>query len=792
MINSLSLSLGLAASLLFMMYIKSELESDRFNDKYENIYRVYEWNDADGFMHGGDAGLYLPLGPALKQEFPDVETFVRFKEPDGDVYLNYGGHIVRSRLSFADETFFDVFSFPILYGDPHSATSGTKGVALTREKAEALFGKQDPVGRTISISTRDTSINYIVTAVVANPPVNSSIKFEVLGDIRQYETLPDGRNAVNNWQYSGFKNFVLLKKGSVLPQHPEAFVAFRKKYFPGELEEFIKAGTWNGRGLPPTTFRLQPLKDIHTDATIRSGGDTTMDKSALWQLFSICLCLLLIGCVNFTILAIGRLSRRIKEVGVRKVIGASKANVIGLCLTESYLLTFFSGIAGLILSVVFLPHFDTYIGVRFTFTELFDPVLLSAFLGVMLVTGFLAGIYPAILMTGLKVSASLRGRTWLNNPRLSLKVLMSLQFVLSGIFIVAALVVNLQLDFLLSQYLGFDKENVIAIDADHVHGEKVLPLFIQLLARQSTILGITSLHGKFGDGYNTSGFFVDGKHHTVINFMCDTNMTNVFRMHLLAGRGFNSNFHLDTVNSVIVNRSFASDLGIPVNKIIGMKLFGYSRLATEDPVVVGVVENYNLLPLKQKVEPILFKKGAKYIPTEFYVRFKEGDVNQILPLLRTTWQTAVGNAIPLEYSFLDNDLNARYVSEDRLASIVRLAAAISIFMACLGSAGLALLAATDRLKEMMIRKVFGGSLKGIFYLLIRDFLQLSFIAFCISLPISIYLMQKWLNNYAYRITLKWWIFSGSLALVLLLTFATSIFAVGKIALARPAKVLKVE
>ena len=177
----------------------------------------------------------------------------------------------------------------------------------------------------------------------------------------------------------------------------------------------------------------------------------------------------------------------------------------------------------------------------------------------------------------------------------------------------------------------------------------------------------------------------------------------------------------------------------------------------------------------------------------YYVRFREGDIKQVpLPLLRTAWQTAVGNAIPFEYSFLDNDLNARYVSEDRLASIVRLAAAISIFMACLGSGGLALLAATDRLKEMMIRKIFGGSLKGIFYLLIRDFLKLSFIAFCISLPISIYLMQNWLNNYAYRITLKWWIFSGSLALVLLLTFATSIFAVSKIALARPIKVLKVE
>ena len=614
LINSFSLALGLAASLLFMMYIKSEFETDRFNDKFENIYRVYEWNDADGFMHGGDAWLYLPLGPALKQEFADVEAFVRFV-PGGDVYLNYGGRIVRSRLSFADETFFDVFSFPILYGDPHSTSSGTKGVVITREKAEALFGKQNPIGRTISISTRDTSIDYIVTTVVADPPVNSSLKFEVLGDIRQYETLPSGRNAVNNWQYSGFQNFVLLKTGSMLPKHPEEFVAFRNKYFPGELEGFIKDGNWNGKGLPPVSFRLQPLKDIHTDAMIRSGGDTIMDKSALWQLFSISLCMLLIGCANFTILAIGRLSRRIKEVGVRKVIGATKTNIIGLCLTESYLLTFFSGIAGLILSVVFLPHFDKYVGVRFTFSELFDPVLLSAFLGVMLVAGFLAGVYPAILMTGLKVSASLRGRSWSNNPRLLLKVLMSSQFVVSGIFIVIALVVNLQLDFLLSKYLGFDKENVIAIDADNVHGERVLPLFNQLLTNHSTILGITSLHGKFGDGYNTSGFFVDGKHHTVINFMCDTNMTKVFRMRLLAGRGFNSHFHQDTVNSVIVNRSFASDLGIPVEKIIGMKLSGYSRLSTEDPVVIGVVENYNLLPLKQKIEPILFRKDAKYIPT---------------------------------------------------------------------------------------------------------------------------------------------------------------------------------
>lgn len=792
LINLLSLSIGLASFFLFLLYLVNETTYDRSNAHSKSIYRVYEWSKGqNGNEYTGDAGLYLPLGPALQKDLPDIEQFCRIRN-GAIAYLHAGDKKIKLPVMYADADLFELFPFPMRYGSPSTALHERNSVVLTRGNARILFGDEDPVGRTITITTDDRTDHFVVSGVTEDLPSNTSLAFDLLLNLDYYLSTPQGQAAGVSWNFSGFENFVQLKAGSDLADHPERLVAIRKNYFPDEQAEMIKAGLWDGRGVPPVTFRLQPLTDIHIDTRIRgTGSHPAMDAGAIWTLFGIITAILVIGCINFTTLAIGRSSKRSKEIGVRKIIGARRKTILFQFLTESFLLSCIAGAIALLLARWLLPAFNAIMGTRLTLSLFHYQALPWLFLGILVVSGLLAGVYPAFILSGLKILTILKNKVRFSGSNLFTRTLVTMQFVLSIGLIISAIVILQQLTYMRTMDIGFNKDNVVEIDAAGVDGHKALPLFKQLLAGQDDILGITSSAGKFGKNYNTSGFVFQGKHHAVVNFSAETNFAAVMGMHLIAGRMLQAHQPEDTVNSVIVNEAFVRELGLSDQAVLGMRLTAYSRKPQYDPVVVGVVRDYNLFPVKERIVPTLFRQKSDFSPSTIYVRLRPGDPRPALKALRSAWSQLPGDIL-FDYAFLDEALNTRYQQEIKLGDIVMWAAGICIFLGALGLGGLAFLSSENRLKELAIRKVFGGSGPALLFLVAKDHLRLVFVACIAATGLSWYFLHGWLENYAYRIHLSIWVFLATAAGVMAFTFVLLSATVVRVTFLHPAIVLKEE
>ncbi len=364
-INIFGLSVGLACFALFLLYAVNEFNFDRFHKNATNIFRVYRWSEGLGGREAeGDVYLPSPLGPALRRDLPEVANYVRLRDAWDESFIKIDGHVIRSHVSYADPSILSVFSFPLIYGAPHSALDGLQSMVLTRSKAKQLFGTDNVVGRTIEIKAEENFVPFTITAVTKDLPANSSIQFELLGNFNFLETTNSGKRGVNNWNRSSYITYVQLNPGSGLMNDVQKLAAFRHKYYPTEEAELKKAGyTWTSNG-PPVRFGLQPLKAGHTDTKIYGGSVEQVNPKTIWILLSIAAGVLLIACINFTTLAIGRSARRAKEVGVRKVIGGERRQLATQFLAEAILLSVLSGLLGLLLAQFLLPFFNRSIGKR--------------------------------------------------------------------------------------------------------------------------------------------------------------------------------------------------------------------------------------------------------------------------------------------------------------------------------------------------------------------------------------------------------------------------------------------
>ncbi|HMI62004.1 MAG TPA: ABC transporter permease [Puia sp.] len=585
-INILSLSVGLSCFFLFLLYFLNETTYDRFNKNADTIFRVYEWSKGqNGGAYSGDAWLYLPLGPALKKDFPDLKNFVRLMSGGNPCYIKYEDKQIKLPVTFADSSFFEFFPAAMLYGNSLTTLGDNNNVVVTRKVSRILFGSEDPIGRIISIKIRDHFDNFKVSGVTEDLPSNSSISFDLLLNLAYFESSAEGKFASTSWNYSGFQNFIWLNHNSDLTHQPERFVALRKKYFPDEQAQQIKDGIWDGKGLPPVTFRLQPLTDIHTNFQVTAGSaNHPIDMNAIWVLFGIATGILVIGCVNFTTLAIARSSKRSKEIGVRKVIGGQKRQIMIQFLAESFLLSCIAGAIALFLAWLFIPVFDTMVNAEIHFSLFHYAALTWMFAIAVVVAGLLSGIYPAGVLANLKIVSVLKNRVRINGSNIFTKGLITGQYILSIGLVITTIVISQQLDYMRTMDIGFNKDNVVVIKAGETDGNKVFPLFTTALKNDDEILGITSSDGSFGDMCNTSGFNYNGKIHPAINFSVATNFLSVMGMHLMTGRMLDSHVPTDTINSVIVNEALVRDLGLTNKSILGLRLQNYSARLAEDPI----------------------------------------------------------------------------------------------------------------------------------------------------------------------------------------------------------------
>ncbi|MFL5788253.1 MAG: ABC transporter permease, partial [Flavisolibacter sp.] len=539
-INILGLSVGLACFSLFMLYALNEFTFDSFHKNSKQIFRVYEWNEAkEGEPAAGMSYNPMPLGPAMKADFSDVENYVRFKETWGESFVKLDNKISREEISFADPSFFSVFSFKLKEGNNSHVLKEPNNIILTESTAQKLFGKEDAVGKTIQIKIFDKFEPFVVTGISENIPSNSSIQYKILANFKYLEISQSQKDKLNNWHQISIQTFVELKAGSTLPFDENRLIAFRKKYYPDE-EAKSRADGWTGKG-PRNKYRLQPIQNIHTNTRIYGGTIPPVDPKTIWILLSIATGVLLIACINFTTLSIGRSAGRSKEIGVRKVIGGTKKTLIFQFLMESFVLAAISCFLGLLLANLLLPYFNNLSGRELVFSLTQFPQLTWLVLLLVLIAALLAGAYPAIILSGFKPVEVLKMKIKLAGSNFFTKSLVTIQFIVSAALIISTLVILNQLHFMQSKNPGFNKENVLVIDASGLENTKRLyGLLKTKLNSVPGIIGTASAELSIGEGegWSESGFKYNGKDRLVYEFFIDHDYMNVLGMKLIAGRNF--------------------------------------------------------------------------------------------------------------------------------------------------------------------------------------------------------------------------------------------------------------
>lgn len=772
-INILGLSLGLACFSLILLYVVNEFNYDRFHAKADNIYRIYrDINGLKGIEDSKDSHLPMPLGPAFGEDFSDdVENVVRMRYAWGEDFVRTSETTTRVGISFADPNFFDVFSFPLISGDPKTAIQDPYSIVLSESTAKRLYGNANPVGKTLEIKLEDEFNPYTITGIAEDMPPNSSISFEILANFERLYTTNNGQRSLDNWNRSAFLTFVELKPNSDLMNDPERLAQFRRKYYPDTEAELKERGEWDGKGTP-ITYGLQPLRAMHTDTTIPGGIARPINPRYAWILLGIGAIILLIACINFTTLSIGRSAGRTREIGVRKIVGANRRQLLTQFLTESFLLTVMSMALGLGIGKLLLPTFNTLADRMLAWDFSLYPELIGLFIGLILLVTLMAGAYPALILSGFKPIEILRDKLRLKGANWFTNSLVSFQFVLSIGLIACTVIMLHQLDFLRSKNPGFDKENVLVINGDGTNTERLFPLLRQELEQLPGVKGIATAELALGDGsgWSRSGFDYNGENKQVFEYFVDPNYIPVLGMELIAGRNFDYKYANDTVSAIIINEAMVRDFGWSNETAIGQALPEYSERFT--PVVIGVVKNFNFLSLHEEVRPQMFHMFNDYMPFQMFVRLRPGDPAPTISAIESTWKKLEAG-LPPQYSFLDENIERFYQSEARWGRIVGIAGGLSVLLACLGLFGLTSLVMVNRTKEIGIRKVLGATVSSIVALLSKDFLRLVVFAAVIAIPLAWWAMSKWLEDFAYRIALQWWMF----ALAGLAAFAIAVLTV---------------
>lgn len=790
LINILGLSVGLAFCVLVLLFINDELTYDQFHGNKDRIYRLYRLPlISDGPI---DKDLYMPIptGPAMKADFPQVKEFVRLT-PFGNNVIRHNGQLFdQPEFAFADPSVFDVFSFPLLYGDPGSALDNPSSVVLSQEAAAKYFGSVNPIGEQLSIRLSGQFYEFEVTGVLDSIPKNSTIQFQVLLPHQKLLQTNDVYSRVETrWDATRLITYVMLREGVDVSQVQEQMPEFMARHMGGIFDEMREEGTLKMKG-PPIVYQLQPLPEVHLDPSVPGGFTEPSNPTYPYILGGIALAVLVIACINFMLMAIGRSARRAKEVGLRKVIGAQRLQLMVQFWGEALLLTFFAFLLGMVLAEAVLPLFNELAGKELALSSVAQNIpIIGVLIGIFILTGFAAGSYPALVLSNFKPIESLKDKLKLGGSNRFSKGLIVVQFSLSVFLVIATLVTTEQLRYMQNKNLGFRGEQVVVIPTSGLDGERILNLYRDALGNETNILDITGANVSFATGLWRRGFRFNGELRQVAVFRVDHNYIKTLKMNIVQGRDFNPELASDSTKSIIVNQAFLEEMGFqdePIGKIFPID-WGWMI----NPQIIGVVENFNYQSLENEVAPAIMYMNPRDPILNMMVRIRPENMSASIEQLRTTW-SRVTNEVPFSYSFLDVDMNELYRSEQRWSKIVGYGSFFAILIACLGLFGLAGITAIKRQKEIGIRKVLGATVSRIVLLLSKDFALLVAASIFIATPVAWYVMSRWLQNFAYKIDLGIGIFVIAGGAALLIALTTVSWHAVKAALMNPAKSLRAE
>jgi putative ABC transport system permease protein len=776
MINIAGLSIGLACCLLIILYAKDEWSYDRFQQHKDQIYRItsqmVDDQGKDQFKTGKTGALH---GPAFGQDIPEIRSYTRIA--GGDHILRQGDRTFNQAIRLADPNFFTVFSFPLRSGDPKTALSGLQSMVITEQTAKKYFGTTDVLGKTLEIEFDKKFQPFTITAVARDCPQNSTIKFDILLSFKFYDKFePD-----DQWFNFDLSTFVVLAPGA----SPNTVIAKMTRVYREKAAEQIKTAREKYGFKGSVNWGLQPLTAIHLSKDYDAEDELSDASNPMYSyiLTGIAIFILLIACINFINLTVARSLKRSKEIGIRKVIGGHRTQLILQFLGESFLACGISFAIAIGLAFVTLPVFNELANKQLSLSYLFDAQLVTGFIGFFLLTGFAAGFYPALVLSGFNPVDTLYHRLRLTGKNYLAKGLVVLQFTLAGLLIISTFFLYQQFHFLTHQDLGYNENNLVVVNVETGDGEQFAGLFSTELLRNSAIEKVAIHNG----GRRGTSAKADGQEIGFDFEHTDENYFPTLQIPLVRGRNFSPLYPADSTQSVIVNETFVRNAGWknPIGKTLDF--FWENKKMT----VIGVVRDFHFRPLNEQISPELFALGQLSGFVQFNIRVSPVNIPQTLAYIETTFKK-LAPYYPFNYTFRKDENLRAYDAQQKWKQIVAFAAGFTIFISCIGLFGLTMLAAERRIREIGIRKVLGASVSNLVQLLSLNFLKLVLLANLVAIPIAWWAVNKWLENFAYHIAIQWWVFAVALLITLAIALSTIGFQALKAAMTNPVKNLRVE
>ena len=762
-INVLGLSIGMACTILILLWVQDELSFDRF---FTNSGRLYRVVDSEKYSNGEESLFSVnppALAPSLVNQYPDIENAARLRIVKSSVIHYAEKRFHEDNLTFVDPSFLKMFKLFFISGISNNALSDVSSIVLTQKMAEKYFGNEDPIGKTIRVDNR---FDFIVTGVIEDLPSNSHMQIDFL---LPFNSIKNFGFTLEGWNSFAHTTYVLLAKGA-------DYQTVSKK---------IKNTIIQNGSNEKITITLQPITDIHLYSNNMIGIGGTGDITQVYIFSVIALLILLLACINFMNLSTARAGNRSKEIGMRKVVGARRKEIIFQFFFESIVFAVISLIFSIIWIFSLLPEFNSLSGKELTFKILNDSGMLLLIFGVAIFTGILSGVYPALILSAFKPVRVLKGSFRLGSGNKKFrKVLVTFQFVLTIVLITGTVAVNRQLHFVQNKSLGFNKDQLLCIKLPGELNKK----FDFIKERLQENEGVMSVAGI---SYPPSGILSstdvndwEGRKSDspflIYNLSATYNFVKTMQLKVDQGRFYSREFKTDTALGCVVNEVAvrAMDMKSPVGKkVLGLR-------------IIGVIKDFNFTSLHSKIAPLRIFFDPSGIK-QLLIRIQPHNMGYTVSSLEKTWNK-IAPDFPFEYNFLDEQIDKLYSADQRAGNVINIFSFLALFIACLGMFGLASFTAEQRVKEVGIRKVLGAKLSGIILLLSKEFAKYVLLANLFAWPVAYFVIDHWLQNFAYRIDISWWIFVFSCAIALLIALATVSFQAVKAATANPVESLRYE
>ncbi|RFS15149.1 ABC transporter permease [Emticicia sp. C21] len=781
-INILGLSMGLAAAMLIMLYTKDEVSYDRFHTNNPNIYRiVIDIHHPNGETVGKQSNTGYLQGPKFAEGVPEIQHFARFQYNQNDIKEK--DNIKSLGVYKVDRDFFSIFSFPMIGGEPKTALINPQSIVISEEMAERQFNTTNALGRVIFL--KDTYgkssqfTPYIVTGVTKKCPENSSIKFDALVPMVVENEVMQNKQ---KWFSSSLNTFVLIKPNTSIRTVENKM----NRVYMADAKDIITDMEQKYDYHSKNVYKLQPYTAMHLDEELPPENGLVDGSNPMFSyiLSGIAIFILLIACINFVNLTVARSLKRAKEIGVRKVVGGGRKQLILQFLGESYLLCFIAFTFAIALVQLALPVFNQLSNKALALSYLFDAKLIGSYIVLFMLTGMLAGFYPALVLSEYSPVQTLYNRFNLSGRNYLQKGLVVLQFSIGSFLIIGTLTIYSQFDYLLNKDLGYDDTNLISVDKSRLSRNEAR-LWKEVLLQNPNIVAVAPKNG----GSSNDGAKINGDKQITFNYeTVDAGYLPMLKIPIVMGRNFSADFPTDSTKAVLVNESFVKEAGWknPIGQIID---FWYNE--NDKYQVVGVVKDYHFYDLTREINPQVFTMKPKRDYGRMFIKIKPDSETASLAHIEKIFKKLFPFT-PYTYKFIDEENKKRYESEAKWKQIMFFGAMLTIFISCIGLFGLVTLSAERRTKEIGIRKVLGASVNSIVQLLSSDFLKLVVISFVFAFPSAYYAINEWLKDYPYRIKISAWLFVGAAALAILIALFTVSFQSIRAAMMNPVKSLKNE